>query len=74
MFNLIFADDWIRTMDLWHRKQSLYQLSYNHCPKFVYDIDSRLKISFQVFCDRDGARDPLGLLHPQRQGRDHEGC
>ena len=32
MFNLIFADGWIRTVDLWYRKQLLYQLSHNHCP------------------------------------------
>ena len=29
----IFADDWIRSVDLWNRKQPLYQLSHNHCPK-----------------------------------------
>ena len=30
MFNLnnFFADNWIRTMDLWYRKQLLYQLSH----------------------------------------------
>ena len=28
-----FADDWIRTADLWHRKRPLYQLSHNHCPR-----------------------------------------
>ena len=27
-----FADDWIRTADLWHRKRPLYQLSHNHFP------------------------------------------
>ena len=27
-----FADDWIRTADLWYQKQPLYQLSHNHCP------------------------------------------
>ena len=27
-----FADDWIRTADLWYWKQLLYQLSHNHCP------------------------------------------
>ena len=32
MFN-IFANDWIRTEDLWICKQPLYQLSLNHCPK-----------------------------------------
>ena len=25
----MFADDWIQTMDLWHWKQPLYQLSHN---------------------------------------------
>ena len=32
MFIINFADDWIRTADLWCRKQPLYQLSHNHCP------------------------------------------
>ena len=32
----IFADDWIRTMDLWCCKLPLYQLSHNHCPKCLY--------------------------------------
>ena len=32
MFNIIFADDWIRTADLWNQKRPLYQLSHNHCP------------------------------------------
>ena len=32
MLNINFADDWIRTADLWYRKQLLYQLSHNHCP------------------------------------------
>ena len=27
-----FADDWIRTADLWCRKQPLYQLHHNHFP------------------------------------------
>ena len=34
MFNLNFADDWIRTADLWNRKRPLYQLSHNHFPAF----------------------------------------
>ena len=32
MFNINFADDWIRTLDLWYRKRPLCQLSHNHCP------------------------------------------
>ena len=33
MFDIyIFADDWIRTANLWNWKQPLYQLSHNHCP------------------------------------------
>ena len=27
-----FANDWIRTVDLWYWKQPLNQLSHNHCP------------------------------------------
>ena len=30
--NLIFTYDWIRTANLWCRKQLLYQLNHNHCP------------------------------------------
>ena len=32
MFNINFADDWIRTTDLWYQEQPLYQLSHNHFP------------------------------------------
>ena len=32
MFNINFANDWIRTVDLWYQKQPLYQLSHNHFP------------------------------------------
>ena len=32
MFNINFADDWIRTSDLWYRYWPLYQLSHNCCP------------------------------------------
>ena len=32
MFNINFADDCIRTLDLWYRKRPLCQLSLNHCP------------------------------------------
>ena len=30
VININFADDWIRTPDLWYRKQPLYQLNHNH--------------------------------------------
>ena len=29
-----FAENWIRTVDLWYRKRPLYQLSHHHCPSF----------------------------------------
>ena len=32
MFSIHFADDWIRTVDLWIRKRPLCQLSYNPFP------------------------------------------
>ena len=32
MFNINFANDWIQTAGLWCWKQTLWQLSYNHCP------------------------------------------
>ena len=36
MFNINFADDWIRTTDLWCQKQPLYQL--NHSGLFAIQI------------------------------------
>ena len=30
-----FADDWIRTVDLWCQKQPLNQLSHNNCHKYI---------------------------------------
>ena len=36
MFSIKFADDWIRTTDLWYWKRPLYQLSHNHCPTFRF--------------------------------------
>ena len=30
-----FADDWIRTVDFWNWKRSLYQLSHNHSPESI---------------------------------------
>ena len=36
MFIINFANDWIRTSDLWFWKQPLYQLSHNHCPKIAF--------------------------------------
>ena len=36
MFNIIFANDWNRTVDLWYWKRPLYQLSHNHCPTALF--------------------------------------
>ena len=33
MLNVKFANDWIRTADLWCWKRLLYQLSHHHCPE-----------------------------------------
>ena len=41
--NINFADDWIRTMDLWCQKRLLYQLSYTHCPN-SFSISSPLSL------------------------------
>ena len=35
LFNKSFANDWIRTTDLWCWRRLLYQLSHNHCPSTV---------------------------------------
>ena len=43
IYKQIFADDWIRTADLWFRKRLLYQLSHNHCPS-IEMLGARLKI------------------------------
>ena len=45
MFNINFADTWIRTTGLWYRKWPLYQLSYNHC----HDCSELLKQVRAVF-------------------------
>ena len=43
MFNINIADDWIQTMDLWYRKQLLYQLSHYHCLQDPFlSFDKRL--------------------------------
>jgi len=34
LFNINFADGWIRAAELWCCKRPLYQLSHNHCPSF----------------------------------------
>ena len=39
-----FADDWIRTTDLWYRKQPLYQLSRNLCPTLDVQLKKMNKI------------------------------
>ena len=41
----MFADDWIRTADLWHWKRPLYQLSHNHFPVFFsfVELQNRLR-------------------------------
>ena len=35
MVNKNFANDWIRTADLWFQKRPLCQLSHNHCPLII---------------------------------------
>ena len=40
MFNINFAYDWIRTVDLWYWKRPLYQLSHNHFQEWLVCLDS----------------------------------
>ena len=40
----MFADDWIRTADLWCGKRPLYKLSHNHCPIVIKVY------SYKFFC------------------------
>ena len=42
MFNIIFANDWIQTADLWYQKQLLYQLSHINFPKLFIFIPQLL--------------------------------
>ena len=35
MFNVKFADDWIRMADFWSQKRLLYQLRHYHCPDII---------------------------------------
>ena len=39
MFNINFADDWIRAVDLWYWKRMLYQLSHNHFQERFFVIE-----------------------------------
>ena len=41
MFIINFANDCIRTADLWYQKQPLYQLSHNHC--YIYLLLTALR-------------------------------
>ena len=41
--SIIFADDWIRTADLWNLKRPLNQLSHNHC-LFLAIISGQINI------------------------------
>ena len=42
MFNIIFINDWIQTVDLWYWKQPLYQLRHNQFSKkgFIFNNES----------------------------------
>ena len=43
MFNINFAKDWIRTVDIWYRKRPLNQLSHNHFPNSILYFVKLLK-------------------------------
>ena len=65
MFNINFADDWIRTTDLWNWKRLLYQLSHDNWPNWAVCTLTQLKTNLRhslhkakveqlylkVFCD-----------------------
>ena len=44
MFNINFANDWIRTAYLWYWKRPLYQLSHNHFQKLLLQEAKRNEI------------------------------
>ena len=48
MFNIKFARELIRTVDLWCQKQPLYQLGHNHCPPNIFFKASEMTILFRL--------------------------
>ena len=73
-----FADDWIRTVDLWCRKGPLYQLSHDHCPSFTTLVPvSRSCFSFTVKAEMpfscDGQQHSSRFTIETNQQRIHEG-
>ena len=55
-----FADDWIRTADLWFWKRPLYQLRHNHFPRGhkVFEANKKCKHCKMIFSS------PLPLYLP----------
>ena len=47
VFNINFANDWIRTTDLWYRTQPLYHLSHNPFPS---ECSLSLHCTYNVSC------------------------
>ena len=64
-----FAEDWIRTADLWRQKRPLYQLSHNHSPteEIVRLVQRRVIITLAPLCsffnlEKFGILEPLKVL------------
>ena len=58
-----FADDWIRTAELWSRKRQLYQLRHNHCPTYLHCFIVKKSLSV-----RPESTEVLGADAPVQQG------
>ena len=60
-----FADDWIRTADLWYQKRPLYQLSHNHCPVnrlFLVIISTKIRFHRSIFITANSYL--MASIHP----------
>ena len=58
-----FADDWIRTADLWYWKRPLYQLCHDHCPMLcnclisLFRVHSKVGKEYQCFVKSRAKKD-----------------
>ena len=58
MFIIIFLDDWIRAVDLWHQKQLLSQLCHNNCPR-IFVVTHTLHASDAVALKLEAKATPV---------------
>ena len=64
-----FADDWIRTSDLWCQNWPLFQQNHNHCPIFLFLPATRsTKRSSSRSTTTTDSRRPIKLVPVNRAG------